>query len=68
MDGHATVVLGFAQIPDKVKFPGEVTFLDASLPVLFQGIAWIDESDFRIVRLRTDLLEMCIRDRGRNGQ
>jgi poly(3-hydroxybutyrate) depolymerase len=56
MDGHATVVLGFAQIPDKVKFPGEVTFLDASLPVLFQGIAWIDESDFRIVRLRTDLL------------
>jgi hypothetical protein len=24
--------------------------------VLFQGIAWIDEADFRIVRLRTDLL------------
>ncbi len=56
MDGHATVVLGFAQIPDKVKFPGIVTFLDASIPVLFQGIAWVDESDFRIVRLRTDLL------------
>lgn len=56
MDGHATFVLGFAQIPEKVKFPAHVNFLDASIPVLFQGIAWIDESDFRIVRLRTDLL------------
>ena len=26
------------------------------MPVLYQGIAWVDESDFRIVRLRTDLL------------
>ena len=24
--------------------------------MLLQGIAWIDQSDFRIVRLRTDLL------------
>jgi poly(3-hydroxybutyrate) depolymerase len=56
MDGHATFVLGFAQTPEKVKFPAHVNFLDASIPVLFQGIAWIDESDFRIVRLRTDLL------------
>jgi hypothetical protein len=56
MDGHATVVLSFAQIPDKVKSPGEVTFPDASIAVLFQGMAWIDESDFRMVRLRTDLL------------
>ncbi len=56
MDGHATVVLGFAQIPDRVKFPGQVKFEGTPIPVLCQGIAWIDESDFRIVRLRTDLL------------
>jgi len=56
MDGHATLVLAFAQIPDKVKFPGQVDFGGTSIPVLFQGIAWIDESDFRIVRLRRDLL------------
>jgi poly(3-hydroxybutyrate) depolymerase len=56
MDGHATVVLGFAQIPDKVKFPGQVNLPGTSVPVLFQGIAWIDEADFRIVRLRKDLL------------
>jgi len=56
MDGHATIVLAFAQIPDKVKFPGEVALPGTSVPVLFQGIAWIDASDFRIVRLRKDLL------------
>jgi hypothetical protein len=27
-----------------------------SIPTLLQGIAWIDQSDFRIVQLRTDLL------------
>ncbi len=56
MDGHATAVLVFAQIPDKVKFPGQVKFQGTSIPILFQGIAWVDETDFRIVRLRTDLL------------
>jgi len=28
-----------------------------SLPMFLQGIAWVDQSDFSIVRLRTDLLE-----------
>jgi len=56
MDGRSTLVLAFAQIPDKVKFPGQVNFQGTSIPVLFQGIAWIDESEFRIVRLREDLL------------
>jgi poly(3-hydroxybutyrate) depolymerase len=56
MDGHATLVLAFAQLPDKVKFPGQVDYLGKSFPVMYQGFAWIEESDFRIVRLRTDLL------------
>jgi predicted esterase len=56
MDGHATVAVAFAQIPDKVRFPGRVELQGTSVPVLVQGIAWIDESDFRIVRVRTDLL------------
>jgi poly(3-hydroxybutyrate) depolymerase len=56
MDGHSTFVLAFAQIPDKVKFPGQVNFAGTTILVLFQGIAWIDESDFRLVRLRKDLL------------
>jgi len=56
MDGHATIVVAFAQIPEQVRFPGEVKLQGQSVPVLHQGIAWVDESDFRIVRLRTDLL------------
>lgn len=56
IDGHNTMVLAFAQIPEKVKFPGHVEFEGAAIPVLFQGIAWIDDTDFRIVRLRSDLL------------
>ena len=57
MDGHNTFVIGFAQAPGEVGYPGR--FMDAqgnSAPMLLQGIAWVDSSDFRIVRLRTDLL------------
>ena len=56
MEGRSTLVLAFAQIPDKVQSPGQVNFAGTSIAVLFQGIAWIDESDFRIVRLHKDLL------------
>jgi hypothetical protein len=56
IDGHATIVLAFAQISGQVKFPGQANFQGISIPILYQGIAWIDETDFRIVRLRTDLL------------
>lgn len=56
VNGHATYVLGFAQIPGSVESPGEVVVNGESFPMLLQGIAWVDQSDFRIVRLRTDLL------------
>lgn len=56
VEGHRTFVLAFAQIPEKVNSPGLVSFEGTQVAVLFQGIAWIDESDFRIVRLRKDLL------------
>ena len=56
MDGRRTLVMAFAQKPGSVRLPGEVRYKDGSLPLYYQGIAWIDDSDFRIVRLRTDLL------------
>jgi hypothetical protein len=56
MNGHNTFVIGFAQIPGLVESPGEIVSIGGSIPMLLQGIAWIDKSDFRIVRLRTDLL------------
>jgi hypothetical protein len=53
---HTTYVVGFAQTPGTVESPGEIVVGGRSIPMLLQGIAWIDQSDFRIVRLRTDLL------------
>jgi hypothetical protein len=55
-DGHNTFVVGFAQIPGSVASPGVLLADKESLPMLLQGITWIDQSDFSIVRLRTDLL------------
>jgi len=56
MDKHKTFVLAFAQIPDLVRFPGKLEVEGTWISTLFQGVVWIDSSDFRIVRLREDLL------------
>ena len=55
-DGHNTLVIGFAQIPGSVEQPGKILSQRGPIPLLLQGVAWVDQSDFRIVRLRTDLL------------
>jgi hypothetical protein len=54
--GRETYVIGFAQSPARVKLPGQIDVSGQTYPLLYQGVAWIDESTFRIVRLRTDLL------------
>jgi hypothetical protein len=56
MDKHETFVVAFAQAPGAIEHPGEYMTTAGPIPMLLQGIAWIDQSDFRIVRLRTDLL------------
>ncbi len=53
---HGTFVVAFAQNPGLVQFPAEVAFQGGRIPVFHQGVAWIDEATFRIVRLQTDLL------------
>jgi hypothetical protein len=55
-DGHNTFVIGFAQNAALVESPGLLLREKESVPMILQGIAWIDQSDYRIVRLRTDLL------------
>lgn len=55
-DGHNTVVIGFAQVPGSIEQPGTILSKKGPIPMLLQGIAWVDRSDFRIVRLRSDLL------------
>jgi hypothetical protein len=63
-----TYVVGFAQqaakatLTVRVKAPNGTT-----AHLLVQGIAWIDKSDFQIVRMRTDLLAPR-RDVGLNQQ
>lgn len=56
IDGHQTVVVAFAQTPGAVRMPGEIRFEDKSFPAYYEGVAWVDASDFRMVRIRTDLL------------
>jgi hypothetical protein len=56
IDNHDTFVIAFAQKPGRVRSPGELLFQGHSIPLYYQGIAWVDQSDFRIVQLRTDLL------------
>jgi hypothetical protein len=56
MNGHHTLVVAFAQKPGSVRLPARIGFEKRTLPIFMQGIAWVDSSDFRIVRLRTDLL------------
>jgi len=56
MDGRNAHVVAFSQTAGLVHAPGEIRVGDKSFPMLYQGIAWIDESTFRIARLRTDLL------------
>lgn len=49
-------VVGFAQRPGWVDSPLYFVQGKDSTTCLSQGVAWIDESNFHIVRLRTDLL------------
>jgi outer membrane lipoprotein-sorting protein len=56
VDRRHAVVLAFAQRPQAVHSPGLFFYRGRTVPMYFQGVAWFDSSDFRILRLRTDLL------------
>jgi hypothetical protein len=56
MDGQRTLVLAFAQKPQSVLSPAIFRYQGKTAPMFLQGVAWVDASDFRILRLRTDLL------------
>jgi hypothetical protein len=58
IDGHETYVVAFAQLPSEAKVVVTMRGKDGgTLRLLSQGIAWVDKASFRILRLRTDLLE-----------
>ena len=45
-----------AQQPSRVTVPGELKIEGQTYPLLYQGVVWVDQSTYRIVKLRTDLL------------
>jgi hypothetical protein len=51
-----TFVVAFAQSPGLVKLPGRITIGGSSCRYFTQGVVWIDQQIFQIVRLQTDLL------------
>lgn len=55
-DGHATYVVAFAQIPGSVNYNPRIVTRAGTVPMLLQGIAWIDRANFQLIRLHTDLL------------
>jgi len=57
IDGHPTEVVAFAQKPDKAKLMGRFNTDEATVLTLTQGLAWIDPTNYQIVRMRTDLLK-----------
>jgi hypothetical protein len=57
LNGRDTYVVAFAQRPDKASI--KVTMIGPQgIPVhmLMQGMVWVDKANFRILRIRTDLL------------
>ena len=55
-DGRKTRVIAFAQDPAKVPNPPYFQALGKVAPFFYQGVLWVDESSFDIVRMRSDLL------------
>ncbi|MGA3165555.1 MAG: tetratricopeptide repeat protein [Terriglobia bacterium] len=54
--GHQCYAVAFAQNPAKAQMVERFNADKESVLVLFQGMAWIDASTYKIVRLRSDLL------------
>ena len=54
---HDTYVVAFAQLPSKATLTVRMRGRSGDpVHMLVQGIAWIDKSNYQIVRMRTDLL------------
>lgn len=49
-------MVAFAQDPHKVADPAYFEAGGRTAPFYFQGVLWVDQATFDIVRLRTDLL------------
>jgi hypothetical protein len=51
-----TYVLAFSQIPEDLGLGAVIEYSSGQCSTPLQGVAWIDQSTFQIVRMQTDLL------------
>ena len=51
-----TYVVAFAQRPGQATITSTASGEWGTVPILVQGIAWVDKNSFQIIRMRTDLL------------
>ena len=58
VNGRQTEVVAFAQKPASVQLPAVVAYNDQVYKIFMEGVAWVDPAEFRILRLRTDLLSV----------
>jgi tetratricopeptide (TPR) repeat protein len=56
-NGRECHVVAFAETPEKAQMIERFSTADDSVLILFQGLAWIDAQNYKILRLRTDLLQ-----------
>lgn len=56
VNNHETYVVAFAEIPAKTRMDTIVHSPTGPCSTFSQGLAWIDQSTFQIVRMQTDLL------------
>jgi hypothetical protein len=54
--GDRTEVVAFAEHIEPRAVMCRFSTGEASIPILFQGVAWIRSSDYQILKMRTDLL------------
>ena len=56
LNKHETFVVAFAQIPEEVTLPAQISMNGVTCPYMRQGVLWIDQGLYQIVQLETDLL------------
>jgi hypothetical protein len=56
VDGRETDIVFFAQVPGKARVKESLRTVDESIPILVQGLVWIDPTSYQFLHLRTDLL------------
>jgi hypothetical protein len=56
IDGRSTKVIAFAGHPVEAAISGDYVLAGKSIPIILQGIAWIDAATYQVARMQTELL------------